>query len=138
LEAKATWKHELGFNGTATSGFTLPLGSDSGAGSPDDGFRPLELLLVGLAGCTGMDVISILKKKRQEVHQFEVQVHADQTNEHPYVFTAIEIEFAVTGHQVDPAAVERSIDLSVSRYCAAIAMLGKFIPITTKYVIHEG
>jgi putative redox protein len=138
LKAKVIWKHDLAFDGTATSGFTMPLGSDSMAGKEGDGFRPLELLLVGLAGCTGMDVISILQKKRQEVHQFEVKVHAEQPDHHPHVFTDIEVEFIVTGHQVDPAAVERSIELSVTRYCAAIAMLGKVTPIKTKFVIHEG
>jgi putative redox protein len=95
----------------------------------------MELIAIGLAGCTAMDVISILQKKRQDVTGFEVQVHADRATEFPKVFTNIMIEYIVKGHHVDPVAVERCIELSTTKYCPAQAMLVKTCNIEHKYSI---
>src|SRR5215208_944742 len=103
-DAKVSWKGGMSFDGSAGSGFTLPLGASAEVGGAQDGFRPMELLLVGLGGCTAMDVISILQKKRQEVTDFEVRVSGEQAADHPKVFTNITIEFLVTGRGLDPAA----------------------------------
>ena len=81
MDAKVTWKGNLSFTGTADSGYTIPLGTDPSVGGDEDGFRPLELMAVSLAGCTGMDVISILRKKKQAVTGFEVRVHADKADD---------------------------------------------------------
>lgn len=137
MEAKVIWKSGLGFTGTAESGFTISLGGHSEEGTPNDGFRPVELLAVGLVGCTAMDVISILEKKRIKVTAFDVTVHALRAEEHPKVFTQAEIVFRLTGTNIDPAAVERAIELSSTKYCPAHAMLGKVFPITTRYEIIE-
>jgi putative redox protein len=137
MDAKVTWKHGLSFEGSADSGFTLPLGGSVADGGENDGFRPLELLLVGLGGCTGMDVISILKKKQQDVTNFEIKVHADRASDHPRVFTKIILEYVVTGHHVDPAAVDRAIELSATKYCSAQAMLGKVAEIEIQKTILE-
>lgn len=137
MDAKVIWSQGMTFSGSADSGFEVPLGADPSVGGSDDGFRPLELLAVGLAGCTAMDVISILKKKRQEVTAFEVQVHADRAEEHPRSFTAISIEYIITGHNVDEAAVQRSIELSETKYCPAQAMLGQVVPIQSRYTIRD-
>lgn len=124
MDAKVTWHKGLSFTGSAPgSGYTLPLGAGAEVGGLNDGFRPLELLAVGLAGCTGMDVISILEKKRQPVKAFEVRVHADQAEEHPRVFTRILVEYVVTGAGVEREAVERAVSLSETKYCPAQAML---------------
>ena len=106
-------------------------------GGEDDGFRPLELMLVSLAGCTGMDVISILSKKRQDITGFRVRVDAERVEEHPKVFTAITVHYTVRGRNIDPAAVERAIELSETRYCPAQAMLAKSVPIEHQYTIEE-
>jgi putative redox protein len=137
LDAKVTWKSRLSFTGTADSGFTLPLGGDPNVGGDNDGFRPMELMALSLAGCTAMDVISLMSKKRQDVTDFEVQVHARRASEHPKVITSALIEYFVTGHALDEAALVRSIELSATRYCPAQAMLGKIIPIEMKYYIYE-
>lgn len=137
MDAKVTWKHGLSFEGSADSGFTLPMGGSVADGGENDGFRPLELLLVGLGGCTGMDVISILKKKQQDVTNFEIKVHADRASDHPRVFTKIILEYVVTGHHVDPAAVDRAIELSATKYCSAQAMLGKVAEIEIQKTIVE-
>ena len=138
MDAKVTWKGKMNFTGTAETGFTLPLDAESAVGGNNEGFRPLELMGISLAGCTAMDVISILQKKRQEVTGFEVKVHADRADEFPKVFTHVTVEYIITGHNVDPVAVERSIELSSTKYCPAQAMLAKAVTIEHKYTIDEG
>jgi putative redox protein len=137
MEANVTWHQGLSFTGTADTGFTVPLGGRSRVGGDDDGFRPMELIATGLAGCTAMDTISILQKKRQEVTDFEVKVHAERANDHPRVFTHINIEYQVTGHGVDEGAVLRAIQLSAKRYCPAQGMLSQIVPIELEYQIFE-
>ncbi len=138
MDAKVTWKQSLSFTGTADSNFEVPLGTDPDIGGANDGFRPLELMAVSLAGCTAMDVVSILTKKKQEVTAFEVQVHAAQSEEHPKVFTHIVITYSLTGHNLDEQALLRSIELSVTKYCPAQAMLGKVVPMDLCYEIYNG
>lgn len=137
MDASVTWNDRMSFTGSANTGFSVPLDSDAGAGGTDSGFRPLELLAVSLAGCTAMDVISILRKKQQDVTHFEVKVHADQQDEHPHVFTLVNIEYRVTGRNVDPKALERAIELSTTKYCPANAMLSKAVQINTSYTIEQ-
>ena len=137
MEAKVSWQGKLSFSGGAETGFSVPLGSAPQVGGDNDGFRPMELIAVGLAGCTAMDVISILSKKRQDVTDFEVQVHAERADEHPKVFTSAVIEYFVTGRQLDEAAVLRAMELSAMRYCPAQAMFARIMPIELKYNIYE-
>jgi putative redox protein len=137
VDARVTWKGKLSFTGTADSGFQLPLGTEKSVGGDENGFRPMELIATGLAGCTAMDVISILAKKRQQVTSFEVQVHADRAENHPKIFTHAVIEYIVVGHQLDENAVVRAIELSATRYCPAQAMLEKVFPIELHYQIYE-
>jgi putative redox protein len=138
MDAKVEWKRGLSFEGIADSGFSLPLGTSKQEGGEEDGFRPMELLLIGLAGCTSMDVISIMKKKQQDVTKFEVKVHADRAPEHPKVFTHIEMEYVLTGRNLDPVAASRSIELSETKYCPAMAMLRKAVDIHTKITLLPG
>jgi putative redox protein len=134
MNGSAIWKQGLSFTGSAGSGFAVPMGTNIEYGGADDGFRPLELMLVSLAGCTGMDVISILQKKRQEVTAFQVNVHAERAQEHPRVFTSIMVEYLFQGDHLDHAAVERAVELSETKYCSARAMLAQVVPI--QHVIH--
>jgi putative redox protein len=138
MDAQVIWQQGLHFSGTAGSGYEVPLGSEVEAGVAEDGFQPLELMAVSLAGCTAMDVISILKKKQQVVTSFEVKVQADQAEEFPKVFTHTLITYLVTGHNVDEQALRRSIELSATKYCPAQAMLGKVVPMELRYEIYEG
>lgn len=137
MEAKVVWKNRLTFTSTGANGFTVPLSAEPEVGGDNDGFEPMELVAIGLAGCTAMDVVSILRKKRQDVTAFEVLVHADRAAEFPKVFTNIVIEYLVQGHNVEPAAVERSIELSTTKYCPAQAMLSKVCHIEHKYTIKD-
>jgi putative redox protein len=106
-------------------------------GGDDDGPRPMELLAIGFAGCTAMDVISILQKKKQEVTAFEVRVHADRAEEHPRVFTRIVMEYVVSGNKVDRTAVERAVQLSSEKYCPAQAMFKKIVPLELKITLKD-
>ncbi len=135
--AKVVWKSGLSFEGSADSGFTLPLDTTVEQGGQNSGFRPMELLLVGLAGCTGMDVISILKKKQQDVVSFEVSVQGERAQEHPRIYTHITIEYVIIGRGIDPAAVERAVQLSETKYCSAQAMLSKAAKIDHVITIKE-
>jgi putative redox protein len=135
MEAKVTWKDGLSFDGSVDTGFSVPLDGAPEVGGGGAGFLPMELIATGLAGCTAMDVISILRKKQQEVTAFEVKVHAQRADTHPKVFTHIMLEYLVTGRNVDPAAVERAIELSETKYCPAQAMLSKAVAIEHQYQI---
>jgi putative redox protein len=122
---------------TGEEGFSIPLDADENVGGQGLGMRPAKMVLVGLAGCSAMDVLSILRKKRQAVTDMRVNVRAGRAEDHPKVYTRIELEFVVTGHGVDPAAVERSIELSMTKYCPVAAMLSQTVPIETGYRIIE-
>lgn len=137
MEAKVSWKGRMTFSGKAESGFSVPLGADASVGGDNDGFRPMELFAIGLAGCTAMDVISILQKKRMDVTDFEVAAHIERAGEHPKVFTKAVLEYMICGHHVEEAAVVRAIELSAKRYCPAQAMLSKAFPIALRYQIYE-
>jgi putative redox protein len=128
----------MAFTGTADDdGFVLPLDAKKEVGGHGMGFRPLQLFAIGLAGCTAMDVISILKKKRQEVTEFEVSTAIERADEHPKVFTKIVLEYRLKGKDLDRNAVERAVDLSETRYCSAQAMLAKVAEITHKIIVEE-
>jgi len=137
MDAVVKLDQRMHFTGVADTGFEVVMDSAVSVGGDDTGFRPMELILIGLCGCTAMDVISILRKKRQSVSNLVVKAHADVANAHPKVFTDIRLEYFVTGKNVDPKAVERSIQLSADRYCPAQAMLGQIVNLPTSYVILE-
>jgi putative redox protein len=137
MDVKVTWSDGLTFTGSGPSGFSLPVGADPSVGGAADGFRPLELLALSLAGCTAMDVIAILTKKQEKVSGFEVVLHGRRQAEHPKVFTEARLLYQVTGRNISEAAVRRAIELSATKYCAAFAMLVKAFPIETVYEIFE-
>ena len=137
MEGKLTWKNGMAFNALTDSGFSITLDASVDHGGANEGPRPMELFLVGLGGCTAMDVISILQKKRQEVTNFEILLHGDRATDHPKVFTEITVEFVVTGKNIDPEAVKRAVELSETKYCSANAMLSKTAKIHTKVTVKE-
>lgn len=137
MKATVSMDHGMTFRGTADTGFTVQMDAHPSVGGENSGFRPMELLLIGLGGCTAMDVISILRKKRQEVTALEVKLDAQQAGEHPHVFTYIIVKYIVRGHNVDEKAVARAIELSETRYCPAQAMLAATTTIEHSYEILE-
>lgn len=135
MEAKVTWQKKMSFVGTGKFGLTVPIDTSIENGGDSSGFSPMELLLVGLAGCTAMDVISILEKKRQKVSRFEVRVNGERASEHPKVFTNIVVEYIVGGESIDRAAVDQAVELSETKYCSAMAIISKTAKIERKIVI---
>jgi putative redox protein len=136
MDAKVTWKGNMAFEGVADSGATIMLDSPS---DPAErlGPGPMELVAMSLAGCTAMDVISILEKKKQAVTNFEVKVHAERAEDYPKVYTRAEIEYQVTGRAIDESALVRAIELSIQKYCPVHAMLSQAFPVSQRYVIFE-
>jgi putative redox protein len=137
VRATVTLDRGMTFTGTANSGFPVKMDASSAAGGDDSAVRPMELFIIGLGGCTGMDVISILRKKRQDVTGFEVKLDAKQAKGHPHVFTRITVHYIIRGKNVDPKAVARSIELSQTKYCPAQAILGATAEIEHTYEIIE-
>jgi putative redox protein len=134
LSACVRLQEGLRFVGTDRSGYTVHLdatAAEGGGMAP----TPMELLLISLAGCSAMDVVAILRKKRQPVEHLEVRVRGRRRDEHPTVFTTIDLEYVVHGADVDPVAVGRAIDLSRERYCPVWAMLGTSVPIRSAFRI---
>ena len=137
MEVTLNWKGNMAFEGAAASGHVVRMDADMAGGGEDSAARPMEFIALGLAGCTGMDVISILGKKHQDVKDFEIKVHVDKADEYPKVFTKAVIEYLITGKNIDEAAVLRAIALSADKYCPAQAMLSKAFPIELRYKIFE-
>lgn len=137
MKANAIWKGNMSFTGESASGFPIEMDSDTTAGGMNSGARPMELIAIGLAGCTAMDVISVLKKMRQDVTQFEVRVDAPRSSEHPKVFTSAVITYVVSGKSLVENSVLRAIELSATRYCPVETMLSQAFPIDLHYEIYE-
>jgi len=137
MEVILNWKGKMSFEGLGDSGFVQKMDTDEMAGGENSAARPMEFLAIGLAGCTGMDVISILQKKKQAVTDFQVQIHAQRVDEHPKVISSAVIEYLISGKDVEEAAVLRAIELSAEKYCPAQAMLGKAFPMQLVYKIFD-
>jgi putative redox protein len=137
VEAKVSLVKDMQFEGIASSGHRLTMDADEVVGGHNTGFRPMELLLVGFGGCTGMDVISILRKKRQQLTGLEMNIKGEKADEYPKVYKNVHIEYIVKGKTVQKEAVERAIGLTLEKYCSVGATLSKTAKITHSYRIIE-
>ena len=134
-EAKVTYVDGLQFVAAATSGHAIVMDGDIEVGGRDTGPRPMEMLLMGIGGCSGMDVISILKKKKQDVKGLEINVKGDKAENYPKKFTDINLEFVVKGKNISEDAVKRAVELSMEKYCSVKATLEGSAKITYNYRI---
>jgi putative redox protein len=134
MQASVEWQGKMAFNGSGDGVASVTLDAPAVVGGEGNGFRPKELLLTGLAGCTAMDVISILRKMQCEPAAFRVEVSAEESAEHPKVFTAFHINYIVKG-AVPAAKLEKAIALSLDRYCGVTAMYRTFAAVTHEYVM---
>ena len=119
------------------SGHSFTIDTVPEVGGRDTGPRPFELVVAGVAGCTAMDVISILRKMQQKVTGLKVHVHGEQATEHPKKFVSIHVEYTVIGYGLSEDRVARAIELSETKYCPAMASLRPGAPITSSYTILE-
>jgi putative redox protein len=131
------WASGITMVGKADTNVWVPMDGPEELGGSDAGVRPIELFLIGLGGCTGMDVISILQKKRLALDDFEIEIGAERAEEHPKVFTKIHLKYVVYGEGIKPKDVERAIELSEEKYCSAQAMLSPAVEISSSYEIRQ-
>ena len=128
VNASARWTGEqLNFMGTSYKGHQIPMGGEN--------ISPSQMLLLGLAGCTGMDVVSILQKKRQAIKDVQVQITAHQPDEYPKPYHTIEVKYIVKGDNIDPTSVERAIALSAEKYCIVSQTLQRKVELKTSFVV---
>ncbi len=137
MQATVKWVDGVCFLGETGSGHAVVMDGAPEGGGRNLGPRPMELVLLGTAGCTSYDVVTILKKSRQDVRDCRVEIQAERADSDPKVFTAIHLHFVVTGRAVRADAVERAIALSAEKYCSASIMLGKTATITHDFEIVE-
>lgn len=128
-EITADWKEDMTFIGRNKAGGTVQMGSLDG----NPGVGPMQLLLVGLAGCTGVDILGILQKKRVKLTDMQVKVRARRANDYPMIWTDIHVTYLLWGEDIRPKDVEQAIQLSEEKYCSVGIMLGKAATLTSEY-----
>lgn len=135
MRARIKWIEAFCLMGESGSGHAVVLDGAPEIGGRNVGIRPMEMILIGLGGCTAMDVLGILRKQRQAVTDCVIEVEAQRRDDHPKVFNKIHLHFVVTGHDLKESQVKRAIDLSAEKYCSVSAMLGKTAEITYDHEI---
>ncbi|MEZ5560708.1 MAG: OsmC family protein [Pseudomonadales bacterium] len=123
MHAKIQWRDKVHFVASADSGHEIPLDGPPDGGGENRGSRPMELLLMGLGGCTSYDVVKILTKSRQQVVDCVTEISATRAEDVPQVFEKIHIHFRISGRGLDPQKVARAVSLSADKYCSASIML---------------
>jgi len=137
MKARIKWVEDAMFVGESGSGHCVVMDGPPEAGGRGLGVRPMEMLLLGMGGCTAFDVVLILRKSRQDVEDCEVEIEAERAADNPKVFTSIHVHFIISGRNLKPAQVERAVTLSAEKYCSASIMLSKAVPITHDFEIRE-
>jgi putative redox protein len=138
IEARVSWDGDMHFTGIGSRNrFPIPMDEAAEGGRAGVGASPMELVLIGLGGCTGMDVASILSKMRQHVTSYEVRVRGERAADHPRLYTSIVVEHVLTGRGLDPAKVERAVRLSETKYCSVSATLAKGVTLRHDVTIIE-
>jgi putative redox protein len=138
MKARIKWLDGISFRGETESGHSVSIDGAPNIGGKNLGPRPMELILLGLGGCSSIDVILILQKSRQEVTDCVVEIDSTRASEDPKVFTDIHLHFIVTGKSLNAQQVERAINLSAEKYCSASIMLRSTVNITHDFEIIEG
>lgn len=123
MQARVKWVENTVFMGESGSGHLVMMDGPPEAGGNNLAARPMEMLLMGLGGCSSFDVVSILRKSRQDVRGCELEIKAKRADTEPKVFTEIDLHFVVTGSQLKETAVKRAVELSAEKYCSASIML---------------
>jgi len=137
MNISVKWIDGLLMVGKSDSGHAIVMDGPPEIGGENLGVRPMEMLLLGMAGCTMIDVVSTLKKMREDIVDCQTQVSADRAEEYPKVFTNIHVHFVLKGNQLNPSNVDKAIKLSAEKYCSASIMIGKTATITHDYEIIE-
>ncbi len=127
----------LSLVGKSDSNHWVPLDSVKTFGGAEAGNKPMEMVLIALGGCSAMDVLSILKKMREDVRDFDIELEAERASDHPAVFTKIHLKYVVTGKDLKEENINKAIDLSMNKYCSVSAMLKDSVDITWDFSLQE-
>lgn len=139
LKAKIDWLGDVAFRATSGTGHEITVDGPPDHGGQNRGARPMELMLLGVGGCSSFDVVDILKKSRQDVTACHCELEAERADEVPAVFTKIHLHFVVTGNALREALVKRAVELSADKYCSAsIMMVRAGVDVSHSYEIREG
>lgn len=137
MQARINWVQDATFLGESGSGHAVVMDGPPEHGGRNIGVRPMEMLLLGMGGCTAFDVVHILRKSRQPIEGCVAELEAERAEEEPKVFTRIHVHFVVTGRGLDEKRVARAVSLSADKYCSASIMLGKTAEISHDFEIRE-
>ena len=137
MNISVNWVDGLLMVGKSDSGHTITMDGPPESGGENLGVRPMEMLLLGVAGCTMIDVVTTLKKMRQDLSHLETKINAERATDHPKVFTNIHIQFILKGQDLDEKKVDKAITLSAEKYCSASIMLGETATITHDFEVVE-
>ena len=139
MKARVQWLDGRAFVGESGSGHAVVMDGAPESGGRNVGVRPMEMLLLGLGGCTAFDIVMILERKREKVTGLDIALEAERAGEDPKVFTHVKLIYKVTGRNLKPANVERAVNLSAEKYCSATAMFEKTAKIEHSFeIIEEG
>ena len=137
MNTTVKWIDGMMMVGESASGHAIVMDGPEDLGGKNLGIRPMEMLLLGMGGCTTIDVVSTLKKMREIVSDCRVEISAQRADEHPKVFTKIHLNFIINGSNLNEKKVEKAVSLSADKYCSASIMLGKMADITHDFTINE-
>ena len=137
MNISVNWVDGLLMVGKSDSGHTITMDGPPESGGENLGVRPMEMLLLGVAGCTMIDIVTTLKKMRQDLSHLETKINAERATDHPKVFTNIHIQFILKGQNLDEKKVDKAITLSAEKYCSASIMLGETATITHDFEVIE-
>ena len=135
MDATVNWVNGMTFLGASNSGHLVPMDTRIDLGGNHHAPPPMEIVLIGLGGCTAMDVVTILRKSRQQIENCTVQLTAKQSNEPPTVFSAIHLHYVISGHSLTRERVENAIDLSAKKFCSVSIMIEKTAIISRDFEI---
>jgi len=133
MKTRVKWLDNMSFVGESGSGHSIVMDGPPEFGGRNIGVRPMEMLLLGLGGCASFDVVSMLKKSKQDLIDCEVEITAERAETEPKVFTKIHLHFVISGNELSDKKVKRAIELSAEKYCSASIMLGKTADVTHDY-----
>ena len=137
MNTRVKWLDNMSFVGESPSGHSVVMDGPPEAGGRNLGVRPMEMLLLGLGGCSSFDIVSMLKKGKQDIIDCEVEISAERADTEPKVFTKIHLHFIISGNDLSEKRVKRAIELSAEKYCSASIMLGKTAEVTHDYELKQ-
>lgn len=137
MKARVSWNGKMGFTAIGGSNHAVPMDVSTAVGGDGTASSPMEMVLFGLAGCSAIDVVMILQKKRLNVQGLEILVDAERAEEHPKVFTKIDLTFVITGEDLTEKAIESAVKLSIEKYCSVAGMVNKTAKINWKIDIKK-